>query len=197
MFFAGIYVIKTRGIEEFLRGAITNTAQRIYLQVHDSLRNFLFTNVPGQEGMDLISLSIERGRDHALPSFNGIRVKFHLPKAKRFSNITKNGEVQRALESVYGDPSKVEAFIGLVAEDHARGSSMGNTLLEVWRREFHRLRDGDRFYYENDGVFSQELKDKIPRVRNLFTNKPAFREIVLRNTDIIETELPKMMFFTK
>lgn len=196
IFFAGTTLVRRNGIEPFLRGAIVNRAQKIDTKVHDALRDFLFTNVPGVPGIDLISLNLQRGRDHALPSYNAIRIKFGRPKVVRFDQISSDKDVQSALESAYGSPRNVEAWIGLVAEDHAPGSSMGPTMLAIWRREFTRIRDGDRFYYEAPGLFSQELKDKIPRVNSLFTKADAFRAILLRNTEITESELPSRLFFS-
>lgn len=197
MFFAGTSLIKSRGIEEFMRGALGNRAQNIDTQVHDSLRDFLFTNVPDFEGHDLVSLNIQRGRDHALPSYNAIRTRFGRPKALSFSQITGNKAVQSALESVYGSVRNVEAWIGLVAEDRAPGSSMGPTMLSIWNREFARLRDGDQFYYQVPEFFSQDLKDNIPRVNSLFTKEDTFKAILLRNTNIKSSELPSKMFFWK
>lgn len=197
MFFRGANVVRRNGIDVFLRGAIINRAQRIDVEVRDSLRNFLFTRIEEEEGIDLIALNIQRGRDHALPSFNAIREKFKIGKAVRYSQITKNRAVQAKLQSVYPSVSRLEAWPGLIAEDQAPGSSMGRTMLAVWKAEFRRLRDGDRFFYQARGLFPKEIMDKIPRVRELFTKKDTFRAIILRNSGIKAADLPRKMFFVK
>lgn len=195
-FFRGASFIQRRGIEEFIRGALVSRAQKIDLQVHDALRNLLFTRVDGEDGIDLISLNIQRGRDHALPSYNSIRARFGRGRVTSFSQITKDKNVVSRLQSVYETVDKVEAWPGMMAEDHARGSSMGPTLLEVWRREFTRHRDGDQFHYQRPGLFSKEMRAKIPRVRNLFTNGNTFRAIILRNSKVRRSELKRRMFFS-
>lgn len=197
MFFRGVKIIRSNGIEQFLRGALRNRAQKIDAEVRDSLRNFLFTGVEGEDGIDLVAMNIQRGRDHALPSYNGIRVKFRFAKAVKFSQITKNKGVQSNLQSVYGSAGNVEAWPGLVSEDILPGSSMGPTMLAIWKNEFRRIRDGDRFYYQIFGLFPKEIMDNIPRVKALFTKEDTFRAILLRNTDITEKELPSKMFFWK
>lgn len=197
VFFKSVGIITSNGIEEFVRGALMSRAQKIDLQVHDILRNFLFSNVQGEEGLDLIALNLQRGRDHALPSYNRIRQQFGLGRVRRFSQITRNRNVASALQTAYGSVNKIEAWIGMMAEDHAPRSSMGPTLIAVWQREFARFRDGDQFYYEREGLFSRELRNKIPRVRELFTNADTFRGIVLRNTNIRAAELKRRMFFTR
>lgn len=195
-FFRSATEMTNNGIEVFIRGAISNRAQNIDLKVHDALRNFLFTGIEGEEGLDLIAMNIQRGRDHALPTFNALRVQFGIPKAVTFDQITKIKNVQSALQNVYKSAGLVEAWPGLVAEDHEAGSSMGPTMLALWRREFSRLRDGDSFYYQASGMFSRTMMDKIPRVRALFNkSEDTFRSLLLRNTDIVESELPQRMFF--
>lgn len=195
-FFRTAGLIQRRGIDEFVRGALVARAQKIDLQVHDALRDFLFTKVDGEEGIDLIAFNLQRGRDHGLPSYNAIRGRFGRGRVSSFSQITKNKNIVSRLQNVYKTVNKVEAWIGMMAEDHAPGSSMGPTLLEVWRREFVRKRDGDQFHYERPGHFSRELRNKIPRVRKLFTNEDTFRAIILRNTDIRRSELKGRMFFS-
>lgn len=198
MLFTGTSVIKSQGIEDFLRGALLSNAQRIDLQVTDALRNFLFTNVKGEEGFDLIALNLQRCRDHACPSYKEIRqffLKGRSGTVRKFSDITKNRNVQSALQSVYEKVDKIDPWIGLMAEDHARRSSMGPTMLAIWQREFLRLRDGDRFHFRAKGHFSKDQL-KISRAREVLKKTSnVFRDILLRNTRISQSEIPRKMFF--
>lgn len=54
------------------------------------------------------------------------------------------------LRAIYGSVDEVDAFVGMVAERHQRGSEFGALQAAMWKRQFTALRDGDRFYYEND-----------------------------------------------
>ena len=58
--------------------------------------------------------------------------------------------VAARLKAIYGDVDHVDAFVGMVAERHVAGSELGELQRAIWRREFERLRDGDRFFYGND-----------------------------------------------
>lgn len=197
MLFTGTSVIKTQGIESFIRGTLLNSAQRIDLEVTDVLRNFLFKNVKGEEGFDLIALNIQRCRDHGCPSYKVIRryfVKGRPGDVKRFSDITKNRNVQSRLQSVYGRVDKIDPWIGLMAEDHAPRSSMGPTMLAIWQREFLRLRDGDRFHFRVRNYFSKEQL-RTQRARDVLRKSAVFKDILLRNTRIASFELRKNIFF--
>jgi peroxidase len=54
------------------------------------------------------------------------------------------------LQAVYGDVSKLDAFVGMMCERHVRGTEFGELQLAIWQRQFEALRDGDRFFYAND-----------------------------------------------
>jgi peroxidase len=54
------------------------------------------------------------------------------------------------LRAVYGDMGRLDAIVGMLAEPHVAGSEFGELQLAMWKRQFQRLRDGDRFFYEND-----------------------------------------------
>jgi hypothetical protein len=54
------------------------------------------------------------------------------------------------LKAIYGSVDKVDAFVGMSAEHHLRGSELGELERAIWARQFAATRDGDRFFYQND-----------------------------------------------
>ena len=54
------------------------------------------------------------------------------------------------LQAIFGDVDEVDAFTGMVSEPHVAGTEFGELQLAMWTRQFTALRDGDRFFYEND-----------------------------------------------
>lgn len=193
MFFRS-YEVMREGMEPFLRGAIDSRAQEIDTMVVDALRNFLFTDVPEEGGFDLVALNLQRGRDHALPTYNDIRRLFRLRPRTSFSEITRNVNLQLALSHLYGTPDHVEAWVGMMAEDHAPGAAAGETLLTVWAAEFSRLRDGDRFFYLQTRQFPRFVWGFFPRLREMMVERDTMRTIILRNTHISNEELPRDLF---
>lgn len=63
------------------------------------------------------------------------------------------------LKAIYGDVNKVDAFVGMISEKHVPGTEFGSLQLAIWTKQFQALRDGDRFFYENDEVLKRILHD--------------------------------------
>ena len=165
--------ISDNDIDSLLRGLASQTAQEIDTLVIDDVRNFLF-GPPGSGGFDLESLNIQRGRDHGLADYNQTRIDFGLEPVVNFSDITSDPELAMKLEVLYGDVNDVDVWVGGLAEDHVRGSSMGELFSVIIIDQFERLRDGDRFWYEN--TFSKHQVKEIDRT--------SLSDIIQRNSDV-------------
>lgn len=151
------------GIDQLFRGLSRSRAETIDAQVVDQLRNQLFTMfVPGvglvDGGTDLASINIMRGRDHGLGTYNQTRAAYGLDEASSWDDMTSNIELQAALASVYDDVDDVDLWVGMLVEDHLSDSSIGELVNAILSDQFMRLRDGDRFFWENlDGGINDDL----------------------------------------
>lgn len=167
------------GIDPILRGLSAQASQEVDPYLVDDVRNFLF-GVPGSGGLDLASLNLQRGRDHGLPSYVDARAALGLTEVYDFSDISSDPEVVSRLQEAYQSVDKVDFWVGGLAEDHVHGSSTGELFSNVITDQFTRLRDGDRFYYENslstsemEWVESRKLSDVVrdnTAVENLADN---------------------------
>jgi hypothetical protein len=54
------------------------------------------------------------------------------------------------LKCLYGNVNRIDAFVGMVSEQHIPGTEFGPLQLAIWKKQFTALRDGDRFFYGND-----------------------------------------------
>lgn len=179
-------VILGIGIDPYLRGLARQNAQEIDMQLNSGVRNFLFSNQPNSPmGFDLAALNIQRGRDHGLPDYNTLRVAYSLPAVDDVKDISSDILVQAQLMSMYPSVDDIDPWIGILAEDHASNSSIGPTAIAIIKDQFQRVRDGDRFWYEN--VFSGDDLDEI--------QKTTLSDVIRRNTDI-DNEIPDNVFFT-
>jgi hypothetical protein len=84
------------------------------------------------------------------------------------------------LEAIYGhgNVDRVDAFVGMLAEPHVRGTEFGELQLAMWKRQFEALRDGDRFFYLND-----RLLDKIGR-QYAIDYRHTLADIIHMNTNV-------------
>lgn len=146
------------GIEPLLRGLSQQLCQDVDSFVVDDVRNFLFGD-PGQGGFDLVSLNIQRGRDHGLPDYNSARKLLGLQPATDFDDISSDPETADRLRRAYPSIDDVDLWVGGMAEDKYRRSMLGELFHTLVKRQFEVLRDGDRFWYTN--VLSRQDRQRV------------------------------------
>jgi len=171
-FFLPAVLTDQGGLEPLLRGLAWQTMQRIDVRMVDDVRNFLFG--PINFGFDLASLNIQRGRDHGLPSYNQARVDMGLPAKTQFVDISSEPVVSIKLGEVYGTVDAIDMWIGGLAEDPILGSLLGELNQAIMVDQFTRLRDGDRFWYQN--VFTGDLLAELEAT--------TLADVIRRNTTI-------------
>ena len=183
--FFNIGLIESHDIDPFLLGLSKQKAQEIDCGIVHSVRNFLFGE-PGNGGHDLVSLNIMRGRDHGLPTYNDVRSSYGLSRVASFGDFSGNeAGIVDALKSAYdNDISKMDPWVGMLAERHVSGSMVGRTLQKVLSDQFERVRDGDRFWYEN--YLSSDLRRLV--------NDQTLSRIIKRNTNISSNDIQDNVF---
>ena len=185
-FFAPHLLTEENNIGPILRGLASQQCQNLDIFVIDDVRNFLFGQ-PGQGGFDLPALNIQRGRDHGLLSYNETRKALGLEPALSFSDISSDPVVQARLQAAYrNNINAIDLWVGGLAEDHVKDALVGEVFLAILKDQFERLRDGDRFWYENI-FWGKELK-KI--------KKTTLAKVIRRNTNVGK-ELQKNVFIVK
>jgi len=189
------------GIDSIFRGMMSGHAAEVDNGISSEVRNFLVASSRSKEQLDLAALNIQRGRDHEVPNCNELRQSVGLRPFRSFRQITRDETLRRKLELAYGGSLDImDAWVCGVAEKHARGSSLGPLFQRIVRREFRRLRDGDRFYFENYEYFKEEQIAKLRSVQILADGDfrdlgSIWRTIIKRNTNIPDFQIPKDPFF--
>jgi len=166
------------GIDPVIRGLATVVAEEFDGKVIDDLRNFLFGQ-PGQGGLDLTALNIQRGRDHGLADYNTTRQAYGLPAISSFSEVVSNPETVAKLETLYGTPDNADLYVLLQVEDHVtlpsgEQSMLGPTTMAILGEQAVRMRAGDRFWYQR----------RLPKKLLKYVESVRLRDVILRNTDI-------------
>ncbi|NES71200.1 MAG: peroxiredoxin, partial [Okeania sp. SIO2D1] len=167
------------GVDSLLKGLESQQAQAVDNFLIDDVRNFLF-GPPGAGGFDLASLNIQRGRENGVADINTVRNAIGLSSYTDFDELTGgNSELAAKFASVYDSIDDVDLWIGGLAEQDVNGGVVGETISAIIIQQFTNLRDGDRFYFENDPYF-QELEGIIDK--NI--DKVSLADIIEDNSDV-------------
>ncbi|KAG8198932.1 hypothetical protein JTE90_015139 [Oedothorax gibbosus] len=167
-FFAPFRLLEEGGIDPLMRGLVYAAAKlkRPDQLLNSDLTEHLFT--PAHlVAQDLAALNIQRGRDHALPSYNEWRRYCNLTVAATFEDFRKeikDYSLLRKLEQLYGHPDNIDLWVGGISEEPIGEAKVGPTFLCLLIDQFRRVRNGDRFWYENAGIFSPEQLVQIKQI---------------------------------
>ncbi|UMM16464.1 hypothetical protein L5515_013465 [Caenorhabditis briggsae] len=115
--------------------------------------------------VDMAAVNIQRGRDHGLRSYNEYRRFCNLRPITSFDDWPEvpDQNVRQRIAQLYRTPDDVDFYVGGILEQPAAGSVVGATFACVIGKQFERLRDGDRFYFENPGVFTSSQLAELKR----------------------------------
>ena len=109
-----------------------------------------------------------------------------LERKESFADITSDSDLQEALAATYSSVDDIDLWVGGLAEDAlaSEGSQLGELFRLMHIRQFEALRDGDRFWYQNDLT-----DDEMDRVEDT-----TLAEVIRDNTDI-GNELQDNVFY--
>ncbi|XP_061590239.1 eosinophil peroxidase [Cololabis saira] len=205
-FFTPWRIIFEGGLDPLLRGLIKRPA-KLNTQDHmmvDAIRERLFQFVQ-HLSLDLAALNMQRARDHGLPGYNAWRRFCGLSQPKNqaeLGQVLGNNNLARRLLQLYGTPDNIDAWLGGVAEPFVQGGRVGPLFACLIANQFQRIRQGDRLWYENPGVFTERQRAALSSVRlssiicdnTGITNVPidAFSVISRENPCVQCTRVPRL-----
>jgi hypothetical protein len=144
------------GADGFLRHLGSDASQAMDSRIVDDLRNFLFDP---PVSMDLAAINIQRGHDLGLPTMNQAREDLGLTPYSDFSQITSDQGTVDALKKAFASVDQIDLWTGGLSEGHAAGAMIGETFQKIIAHQFEVLRDGDRLWYQNQGLDAQTLDE--------------------------------------
>ena len=171
----------TDNFRPFMLGLLNRNSQQVDRFVSEELTNHLFEPVdddgrPTGPGLDLAALNIQRSRDHGLQAYTAyaafavIRLcELGVP----IPNPIISKENMDLILRVYTSIDQCDLWVCGIMEtalelalpsSQRTGGQLGPTFSIIISSQFIRARDGDRFYYENPGVFTETQLAAINRV---------------------------------
>jgi hypothetical protein len=96
----------------------------------------------------------------ALRDITGANIPFTDPRAQTSAvSGTRRTALAARLKAIFGGVDKLDAFTGMLSEQHVPGTEFGELQLAMWKQQFEALRDGDRFFYRNDPELATIQRD--------------------------------------
>jgi peroxidase len=184
-FFNTPEIDEANGIDPLIRSLGVDYSQATDVYTVAALRDLLFAGLVGGDvdEMDLIAIDIQRQRDVGLGTLNQTRKALGFKPYTSFAQVTRDPVLQASLQSVYGSVDNLDLFMGGLAETHAPGAEVGPTFQAIIGLQFHALREGDRFFWQNE-AFDRGTA-------NLIANT-TLADIIKRNTDTTATLQPNV-----
>ncbi|XP_014216768.1 dual oxidase-like [Copidosoma floridanum] len=155
-------------LEELVMGLTSQVAEREDSLLTSDIRDSLFG--PREHSLrDLGALNIMRGRDNGLLDYNAFRKHLGLAPRRYWNEINpelfnRNPELLRSLMEIYANNlSNVDVYLGGMLESTSGPGELFSTIIQD---QFLRLRDADRFWFENEinGIF---IKSEIEDIRSV------------------------------
>jgi peroxidase len=194
MFFRPWILNQDGAIDDILRGLNHNTSPDWDGEFSNDLTNHLFEETTNSGGLDLVSLNIQRGRDLGIHGYNRYRERCssitteNYNKAKTFDDLTKGGFLTYSqvakLKSIYDHVDDIDLFAGGTLEGDLREGLLGPAFACIVGDQFHRLKRGDKFWFENGddprGRFSAAFtEEQVDSLRGT-----SMARVMCDNTDI-------------
>ncbi|XP_040572178.1 salivary peroxidase/catechol oxidase [Lepeophtheirus salmonis] len=150
-------------INNLINGITTQRSQDFDASFTQEITRRLFQ---GNEsvGMDLVALNIQRGRDHGIQSYVRYRRVCGLSEIRTwrdFSQVVSSPELVPRLQLIYNDVDDVDVFIGGVMERKGEDGLVGETFRCIIGDQYKKLKSGDRFWYEEEGIFTPSQLQEI------------------------------------
>lgn len=166
-------------VDSLLLGMSSQIAEREDNIVVEDLQDYWYGPLRYSR-TDYVASWVQRGRDFGLPTYNQARQRFGLKPLQNWSNLAPHLEPQvlQKVAALYANNvAGLELLPGGMLE--ADGSLFSTIILE----QFVRLRDGDRFWFENtkNGLFTEE---EIREIRNTTFHSVLTSVTYAKSTDL-------------
>uniref|UniRef100_A0A8C9V4C0 Myeloid-specific peroxidase n=1 Tax=Scleropages formosus TaxID=113540 RepID=A0A8C9V4C0_SCLFO len=187
-FFAPWRLIFEGGVDPLLRGLLGRPA-KLATQDHmlvDAVREKLF-QFTAKLALDLGSLNMQRGRDHGLPAYNAWRKFCGLSQPQNeeeLAQVMDNPDLAKKIIELYGTPDNTDVWLGGVSEPFVSGGHVGPLFSCLIAMQFQKIRQGDRLWWEKNGVFTNQQRKSLAAV--------SLNRIICDNTGI--RKVPKDPF---
>ncbi|XP_069509195.1 lactoperoxidase-like isoform X2 [Ambystoma mexicanum] len=167
--FATYMPVTEGGYDPIIRGMLANEAKLLTHEemMSDQLRDKLFAQNDATPGLDLAAFDIQRSRDHGIAGYNAWRKFCGLSQPKnenQLADVLKDKKLAKKLFELYRTAKNIDMYVGAAAEPFVKNGRVGDLLSCIYGKQFRNLRDGDRFWWQNEGVFTKKQRAALSTV---------------------------------
>ncbi|KAK2162850.1 hypothetical protein LSH36_90g01004, partial [Paralvinella palmiformis] len=180
------------GCDAFLRGLIDLSSQQRDPFISKQVSRHLFSeNPPTEVGEDLMTLNLERGREHGIPGYNFWRAWCGLTRVTTFDELRNElplAVIER-FKRLYRHVDDIDLWSAGVSEISYTGSTLGPTFSCMLATQFRNVKLGDRFWFENnvDNPYPFNL-GQLQAIKRM-----TYSKIICYNTDSMLTVQPYIL----
>ncbi|XP_017485324.1 PREDICTED: peroxidase-like [Rhagoletis zephyria] len=171
-------------VDSFIFGLINQPAYRVDSEITTEVTNHLFEKPGDNFGMDLAAINVVRSREMGIPGYNDIREYCGMSRIRHFEDLfglIDNNTIHRYL-GLYQSVDDIDFWSAGIAEYPLMGAMVGPSFACIISEQFAHIRNGDRFWYENEGWPSQFTPEQLKELR-----KVKLARLFCDNADDIDT----------
>jgi len=133
-------------MQSVVEGLLTEPAQDVDIWYSGGMTDLMF--LEDGKSFDIVSLNVQRARDHKIPGYNTWR-RFCGLTTMDFNSMGPDG---RFFDQVYDSPEDIDLYSGALNERPVQaGADVGPLYACLIGKQFNAVKYGDRFFYENSG----------------------------------------------
>ncbi|KAK9496754.1 hypothetical protein O3M35_013037 [Rhynocoris fuscipes] len=171
--------------DSLIRSLSTQTCQQSNLKFTKAVTQNFFGKGKN-DGLNILSLIVQRGRDHGLPSYMTFRKLFGFPH-NNFEDLVGDMPLMnyQILRNLYSDEDTIDLFIGGMAETPKTGAIVGPILSKIISRQMMITRVGDKYFYENNKQKTSFTEEQLNEIR-----KSSFARLLCDNSENVQEMQP-------
>nr|XP_032809051.1 dual oxidase 1-like [Petromyzon marinus] len=185
-----------RDVDEIIMGMSSQIAEREDHIIVEDLLDKMYGPLKATRS-DLMALTIQQGRDHGAPTYNDMRRALHMTPIAEWEDFNHTNAqvrghclvIQQLKQAYNGDISRLELWPGGLLECQGGPGPLFSRILVD---QFERIRDGDRFWFENTNngwIFTED------EVRDVLATR--FSHVLQTVMDIDNSSIQGEVFFWK
>ena len=175
--------ISENGVDDILLGLNYQESNDADHRVIDGVRNNLFRGA-GQGGQDLIAINLQRGRELGIPGYVEVYNQLNPDNPiATFEDLNPifGEEVAALFVEAYDNVEDIDLWLAALAEIPEEGVLLGPTFSAILSDQFARLKEYDRYFYEDQLADEDSFLSVVSNAINLDIGDVRLADVIRDN----------------